>query len=57
MIQMEEKAFWLGVDKPYMNIKFHKDCYQSIKSDLLLFLQENINNLLDIYNNRSKNPV
>ena len=41
-IKEDDKKFMLGIDKPYINVWFHRACYKSVESDLLLFLQKNI---------------
>lgn len=54
-IQLEEIRYMLGLEKPYMNIFFHMECYKSI-SDMTEFLKQNIDSIIqNLYENKKKN--
>lgn len=54
-IQPEEIRYMLGLEKPYMNIFFHMECYKSI-SDMTEFLKQNIDSIIqNLYENKKKN--
>ena len=46
----DDVKFWLGLDRPYLNILFHRSCYLAIRGYLKEFLTENIEKILQIYN-------
>ena len=37
----ETDYYMLGLDKPYINLFFHKDCFMLVLPKLLLYLTEN----------------
>ena len=48
-----DKKQMVGLDVPYTNLWFHKDCYLHI-SDLNLYLPENIKKVYNWVNNENK---
>ncbi len=53
-IQIEDKKRMVPVEIPYINLWFHKDCYDVIKSTEVIYLSQNVQMILD-YKERSKN--
>ena len=47
-VYKEDKKYMVGLEKPYINLFLHMDCYKKIKDNLLEFLE---NNLEDYINN------
>ena len=37
----------LGIEKPYMNLIMHKNCYMKIKDNLRSFLEKNLEDYLN----------
>ena len=46
-IKNEDKKFILGIEKPYMNLKLHRDCYLKIRDNLVEFLEKNLEDYLN----------
>ena len=43
--------FMYPLERPYMNLFFHKDCYQQIKGEILIYLPQNNDNMVKYYQN------
>lgn len=47
-IEEDDKKFYLGIEKPYVNVLFHRECFKSMSiDDLLTFLKSNYKRLLN----------
>jgi hypothetical protein len=49
-----DEVYMVSLEKPYMNLFFHKDHYFAIKDSLYQFLTENLNNWYNIKDNYKK---
>lgn len=49
-----ERPFMIGLEKPYMNIFFHKECYNQVEGNMTEFLDENIDNILALVKDMKK---
>jgi hypothetical protein len=50
-----DDKFYLGLDKPYVNLPLHRKCWLSIKDKLNYFLPENEELLYNIIEESNKN--
>lgn len=42
-----DKKFWLPLEKPYTNLPFHRECYNNIEENLLEYLKDNYDRILE----------
>ncbi|KKN18892.1 hypothetical protein LCGC14_0951120 [marine sediment metagenome] len=52
LVTKKDKKFWYGIDIPYKNVLFHRNCFESI-GDLQSYFETNYERLLN-YNSRSR---
>jgi hypothetical protein len=38
-------VYMLGLDRPYVNLWFHRDCFNNIEEDLLMYLNTKIDKI------------
>ena len=41
-IKQEDKKFMYGLDRPYINLFFHEDCWSKIERDIEVYLTQNV---------------
>jgi hypothetical protein len=47
-ISPDNEKYFLGLDKPYINISFHRNCYKEIQGDINDFLLENLDKISEL---------
>jgi len=50
----EERIFFLALEKPYVNLLFHHECYKEIKSEETQYLTQNAER---VYNYLNKDKI
>lgn len=49
-IFFEDDKFMLGIERPYMNIWFHKDCFNPNRSDYVEYILSNADYIIECGN-------
>lgn len=48
----EARYKMVGLDRPYLNLFFHIDCFAEIKENLIEYLAENVNYVIQLLENK-----
>jgi len=49
-VEPEQPKFWLGLDKPYINLLFHKECYNNVDAEQ--YVQDNVEKIFNVLKER-----